>query len=430
MPLQQPLNAPLTDTQAELTAKIGSMKSLLSLPFKKQTNIPKSQQISTFDYLLKIMKAIGIQPEPIFRLFIGILFDETTDFLEDKILKGISASLAKKGRDLNSSSIIPPGQLTEEKEKELKESNYQHLKSVSGTIFPANFMTTIKIKLVEELVFMIFGPFDKMGRDTANLTQSDIDRIKGDALCGSNMFTLSNNPIIRNQDLEYNRIQLKEQLEKGSVSFVINCNKVEISLPDDPGFIFNGSNPNPSVPGSTITPAQSFDILVNYVSSNAQQKDNQRSKDSSAKTFWQILLEKIFGYITTLVIPYVGPIFSYLNTNPASSGLSVNDLIYSACAISNDKDNEEKKAFANEFLNELFKALVSIMLKIVIKEFKKLIKNYFARTAQERIKRRIEKQKAKFKLFKKAGDNADKVSRFRTAASSLSSILGQNANSL
>ena len=57
-------NAPLTDSQKEVTAKIGSMKSLLSLPFRRNKNIPKNQQISTFDYLLKILRVFDILAIP------------------------------------------------------------------------------------------------------------------------------------------------------------------------------------------------------------------------------------------------------------------------------------------------------------------------------------------------------------------------------
>lgn len=69
MALKIPVSSPLTDAQSELTSKIGSMKSLLSLPIDAHLNIPKSQQISTMDYLLKVMRALGIDPEIIFNLF-------------------------------------------------------------------------------------------------------------------------------------------------------------------------------------------------------------------------------------------------------------------------------------------------------------------------------------------------------------------------
>jgi hypothetical protein len=61
----------LTDLQSELTAKIGSMKSILALPNIKKPNIPKGQQISTTDYLLKIFSSLGIDPQVVFNAFLS-----------------------------------------------------------------------------------------------------------------------------------------------------------------------------------------------------------------------------------------------------------------------------------------------------------------------------------------------------------------------
>ena len=64
MAIDLPINAPLTDAQAELTAKVGSMKSLLALPSIRKRNIPKANQISAFDYLLKGVQIskLGVLP--------------------------------------------------------------------------------------------------------------------------------------------------------------------------------------------------------------------------------------------------------------------------------------------------------------------------------------------------------------------------------
>ncbi len=58
-----------------------------------------------------------------------------------------------------------------------------------------------------------------------------------------------------------------------------------------------------------------------------------------------------------------------------------------------------------------------------IREFKKLIKNYFARTAQEKLKRKADKIKMKFKIFGKLSDAASKAVKFQAALKSLASIL-------
>ena len=81
MALQIPIPSPLTDSQAELTSKIGSMKSLLALPIDVHLKIPKGNQISTFDYLLKVFKTLGIEPELIFNIFLAknFVFTKSSD---------------------------------------------------------------------------------------------------------------------------------------------------------------------------------------------------------------------------------------------------------------------------------------------------------------------------------------------------------------
>ena len=62
-------------------------------------------------------------------------------------------------------------------------------------------------------------------KDSIKLAASDtkgLDRLIGAAVCGEGLFSLSNDPIVRNQDIEYNRIKLREQLEKGEVQFEIS----------------------------------------------------------------------------------------------------------------------------------------------------------------------------------------------------------------
>ena len=97
MPINIPKQNPLTESQSELVSKISSMQNLLSFPLRKILNIPKFEQISTFDYLNKIMQTLGIQPEVFFLLFLDKMFDEAGTFMEENVLDGIAETLAKKG---------------------------------------------------------------------------------------------------------------------------------------------------------------------------------------------------------------------------------------------------------------------------------------------------------------------------------------------
>ena len=142
----------LTDVQSELTSKIGSMKSILALPNIKKPKIPKGQQISTTDYLLKIFSALGIDPQVMFNAFLSKLLDEQTAKLEEFVLKAIGDAFGQKGIQISPYLNVP---LANNAEIEVfKTENYKYLKD----LIPDTFLQTVKQKLVKDLMIMIFGP--------------------------------------------------------------------------------------------------------------------------------------------------------------------------------------------------------------------------------------------------------------------------------
>jgi hypothetical protein len=403
-------NSPLTSTQIELTSKISSMKSLLALPFQKQNNIPKNRQISTFDYLKLILTSIGINPDILMQAFVFKVFDLTNTFLEDVVVDAIGASLDAKGIKLS---------------KDL--SNASVLRSQLAALNRSNFLVTAKLAIAKELTYMIFGP--KNGASSASLVPDQTRRnfLFGEAICGYNMFTLSNNPSIRNEDIEYNRVQLKTQLESGQVTFQISCQDVKIGLPVDPGYIFGEGGPN-TVTSRPVTPGQSLDVLVTYVNNSVGRINNQQNANKAGSTFYEIMITRLISYITTLTIPYLGPIFGILyniGTDINGNNLSQfnpENTLYGSCAIGSDPV-PEKTAYSKSLMNALYKELVKGMLLFAITQFKKLISAYFARTAQERARRKANKIKQRFNLFKNIPDPS-KVAQLAQSLSTLKSILG------
>ena len=85
--------------------------------------------ISTFDYLLRVCNAIGINPEIAFQYFIFKVFDVGGDFLEDKVIKAVAASLDAKNIKLSNSS-----------------TNYDVIKSS----VPQYFLTSVKLKIAKQ----------------------------------------------------------------------------------------------------------------------------------------------------------------------------------------------------------------------------------------------------------------------------------------
>lgn len=424
MAINIPISSPLTQSQAELTYKIGSMKSLLSLSSNLNLNIPKSQQISTFDYLVKIMNAIGIQPEIALNLFLNKVFDVSGSFLEEKVIFAVADAIGEKGRLLPN---LINNSATEAQKKQYKKDNRLYL---SNLISPT-FLQAYKQQIAKNLTLMIFGPKNSNSSNILNSNSQERNRLIEEAICGENLFSLSSEPISNPQNVEYNKTALRKQLEEGQVIFEISCQKVKISLPEDPTYIFEGGGLF-SVPGANTTnPANSLNILVQYVQNQTQKINNEQNSNSAGKTFQEILILKLLNYASSLVFPFLGPIFSAISNNPAALGLGPENIAYSNCVISNTSQNQtqnlkEKQEFFRSLANGLLKELLRLMLILVIKEFKKLVSNYFLKTEKEKQKRKAEKIKRKFELFNKSGqdiNDMNKVKRYSLASSSLDSIL-------
>lgn len=418
MAIDLPINAPLTDAQGELTSKIGSMKSLLALPSIKKRNIPKDQQISAFDYLLKLLDTMGLSPEVIFNAFLTKVFDEAGTFLEDKVLDAIGNAIGEKGVQIN--PYINNSNPTKDKIKIYKASNKAYIRG----LIPNTFLQTVKQDLAKKLMVMIFGQPNTTPNSLVT-NQTEVDRLISAAVCGEGLFSLSNDPIVRNQDIEYNRIKLREQLEKGEVQYEISCQTVKIKLPEDPQIIFNGGG-TVTQPGSVVTPAQALIYSVQYVNNQVQRINNEANANKGGKKFLQILIEKLLSFISTMVEPYLPNLFAAINSNLSpSQQLSMGDFIFDSCAIKNDSTNDVKKEFAKSLFNALLKDLLKLLLLFAIKKFKQLIANYIARTALEKQRRKLEKAKLKYKVFSQVADNADKIQKYQAALSTLSGVLGQ-----
>lgn len=417
MALDIPINAPLTDTQAELTSKIGSMKSLLALPALNKRNVPKGNQISTFDYLSKILSTMGLTPELVFNEFLTKIFDSAGNFLEIKVIESLASAMAIKGIQLNPYISLPTA--SSQVKKTYKDSNISYL----NNLIPSTFLQTYKQKIAKDLVVMIFGP-RQVNQNSLNTNQAEVNFFIDNAICGEGLFSLSNPPMVRNQDIEYNRVKLRQQLERGEVVYEISCQDVKIKLPENPGFLFTGGGAV-TQPSSVVSPGSALIQTVQYVNNQVHRINNESNANKGGKIFSQILIEKLLGFISVLVQPYLPNVFTVINSSLANNQqIPMDQIIFSNCDIQGDPSNTVKTEFAKSLFNALLKDLLKILLLFVIKKFKKLVANYFARTALEKQKRKLEKSRMKFKIFSKLGDSADKVAKYQAALSTLNGVLG------
>lgn len=411
----------LTDIQGELTAKIGSMKSLLALPSVKKPNIPKEQQISAFDYLVKVFGALGIDPQVVFNAFLSKVFDQTQNFLEEKVIYAIADSFGEKGIQL--SPLVNNSVATNEQKKEYKQSNRSYLIG----LIPNNFLQVYKQKISKDLMIMVFGPQDGASAQALNPNAAERKFFVDNAVCGLGIFSISNEPQSKDSDLEYNRIKKRQQLEKGEVLFEISCQNIKIKIPDNPEFIFQGGGVNSVLGGVPPTPYQSIIFVNQYVNNEFQRINNEANSNKGGKSFLHLLIELLLNYISVLVQPYLPSVFTVINdyVNPPAL-FEVSDFIYDNCAINNDPDSLEKKEFARSLMNALLKDLLKLLLVHGIKYFKRFVKNYFAKKALERQKRKIENARIKYdQVLSKVQDTRDKIQKFKAALSVLTNIFGE-----
>lgn len=422
MPLNIPTSNPLTSSQAEVTAKIGSMKNLLSLPFANSTVIPKDRQISSFDYLMRIFNSLGISPQVVFQLFFVRILDVSGNLLENAVIEALALQLTFFGVKLPGETFNL-NESTPQLRNQITQANKLVIQQRLQSAGLSNFLQTAKQQIAKDLALALFGPKDGPAAQYLNPNPEERQRIIENAICAVDAFTLSNNAYIRNEDIEFNRIALARQLEKGEVIFEISCQKVKIKLPEDPSWIFEGGGQQ-TIQGSSLTPAQSLTQLATYVESVTQQINNQSNAKDAGKTFWQIMTEGFISNATNLVFPFVGPLLSSIqNDIPDNVSVTPENLITNTCEILNQtSSNPQKKRFGEKLVNLLLKELLSFMLILAIREFKKLVRNYFAKIARERTRRKTERINSKFRISQ-GTENLEKAARYAKALESLEPIL-------
>lgn len=425
MALIIPQNPPLTDSQAQVTAKIGSMKSLLSLPVNPQNSIPKNQQISLFDYLTKVLQTMGFPIEPILNNFIQIVLNQSGTFLEDSTISAIGGAIGSQGMQLfpfiDNRSIV--NTLSQTVITDYQTSNKMYLIS----LIPNTFLQNLKQDIAKKLLLMIFGPQDGPSAQLLVSDPAERARLISNAICGSNIFSLSNSFVNTNDDVEFQTQKLKQQLQTGQVQMQISCQDVKISLPQNPSFIFTGGGIF-TVPGNTPpTPSQSLNFVVQYVNNNVQRINNETNAQHAGQSFLEILVTKLISYMGIIIEPYLSNIFVLINNDLASRNILATivqgQVIYSACSISQDPNSNPKKQYEANLLNSLLKQLLKMLLLFAIKNFEQIVVNYFERTALEKQKRKLEKIRERYSIFNQVAVVAEQSALAAQALNALQGVL-------
>ena len=277
--------------------------------------------------------------------------------------------------------------------------------------------------LAAQIIKMIFGPKEIMSNN-----EQDAEVLLNSAACGEKMFSVTNNPSITESELEFNRVQLKKQLESGKIELTISCQKVEIKLPENFESEFDLiSSEELGIPEENRpNPANSFILLQNYVTTEMQRQRNEEDANAVSKSFFQILIDKIMQYISVAFAysPEIGQVFDFINTELDKTGqspLNPKELLSSPCQITqacgsgNKEDFEKKSAFSRSIINSLYSLVLSMLIQKLIAEAKVQIRKLIQEKAKEKILKLLKRRKRQFESLQKIQNATNKIEQYREA---------------
>ena len=282
-------------------------------------------------------------------------------------------------------------------------------------------LTLGKRALVAKIITMIFGPKENMDENPELQ-----DTLLNSAACGEQMFSVYNNPSVTEAELEYNKIKLREQLEKGKIELTISCQKIEISLPENylQEFDLEDSEVIGIPESNRPNPATSFIALQNFVENELQKQRSDEDASAVRRSFLQIIIDKIIQYvgIAFTTNPQMSEIMGFINFELSKSGqspLSAKDLcsspceIVNACNSGNKEEFERKSAFNDILSNSLLALLLSLLVPKIINECKLIIRGYLTEKAKEKIKKLRLRQQRRFEQFNDLTGDLDKATQYK-----------------
>ena len=327
MAFNVPVQNPLTGAQSEALSKLQTMNNLLVIPFKKFFDRPKSEQISLLDFLTKITDAtLGVgYIDNLIMTFFNDLFDKNSEKLESSIIKGIAKALDSKTKADGSPVTIKQGMSNEE----------WLTANVKPELHVA--MRIIKAILVKKAIQLMFGPNDKIKvlklppNDydnnfylTKNYTDLTADQYLENAALQDVMFTTVNVASNTYGDIEYNIVQLKEQLAKGIVTFTVSCQDVKINLPESilqSADAVIDNNINVYLQGQTVgggqatyqNPAGVLVELNGHVENETQRINSEENAAAVRKSWIRIMLDKMINLLPIVLYPILQKILDKIN---------------------------------------------------------------------------------------------------------------------
>lgn len=411
--------------QNEALAKLSSMNSLLTIPFKQFFDKPKSKQISLLDFMTLIANSIlgtGYIDTLIMR-FINDLFDKNSSKLEKAIIKAMAGALDKKPITIKQ-GMSNKDWLTANVEPELHAA-----------------MAVLKALLVKKIMVLIYGPKNRMNPisippgtynnsylpDSGNFDDLTPDEYLDNASLSDVMFTTVNTESNTFGDVEMNIVKLRQQLEKGQITFTVSCQDVKINLPEqliqsaDDAIMNNVvSFLGQTVGGGPQTyqnPSKVLVELTGHIDSEVQRINNEENVSAVRKSWLRILLDKIINLLPLALYPVLRKVLDKINAqieqdtgiNPE---LTVENTLGLAVAIKNglsDKNLFEKNStFYKILMNAIYSVVLALILKKLIPKITKLITKALAKKRANDLKRKIKRFQARAKLLQEQAKNVER----------------------
>lgn len=457
----------LTPEQSKVLGKLKAYSNYANFLPRLDLYLPKSKQISMFDFMKQIFSAIGNRNvfDTLLRQFINTIFNPSSNLLERKVLDAMALSFDKQNIILNRQKLSN-GKYRYSQDNGENPSNKEFL---NQEVLP--YFSLSKDIIMAEIMALIFGPTSNIKKFNPTFTDAQAAEY---ASCGGSIYTLSNLPNQGVGDVEYQKAELKKQIQKGGIVFEISCQEVVIKLPENytqtlfPG----GLSTIPGTNNSSFSPNTTMQLLENFVQNEVSRQNIPDNQSSASKSFRESFIEKLLNTIVFSITNQLKLVFDIIENKGAPiqvlNGSATNAISnLAAGAITNainsqiqnqivkpvprnelesfikvspcdvygiairgksgenvDQAKNKFLTFATVLINALLGILLSILIRRLIKEVKNLLAKVIAKKAQDLAQRLAKKRLAIYEAYFNAGkQEIERKIKLANALKKLSEII-------
>jgi hypothetical protein len=299
----------------------------------------------------------------------------------------------------------------------------------------------LKALLGKRIMVLIYGPKNRMNPmsipsgtynnsylpDSGNFDDLSPDEYLDNASLSDVMFTTVNTESNTFGDVEMNIVKLRQQLERGQITFTVSCQDIKVNLPESLLESADDAIGNNIVSflGQTVgggpqtyqNPSKVLVELTGHIDSEVQRINNEENVSAVRKSWLRILLDKIINLLPLALYPILRKVLDKVNAQiKQDTGidpeLTVENTLGLAVAIKNglsDKNLFEKNStFYRIMMNAIYSVILALILKKLIPRITKLITKALAKKRANDLKRKIKRFQARAKLLQEQAQNVER----------------------